>query len=121
MANSFTSDVPNIKVDSGDQNGRGPHIKSENQLAGNSPAALSEEDIYEDAGDLDFTGSEQSVFLARLPKFLWECWSKLDDDQEIRVGRVRMEGQPGDIKRVGLIICWSHRVLLIVGIDEPTT
>jgi hypothetical protein len=33
---------------------------------------------------------------------LWEHWSKLDDDEEIRIGTVRVEGDPTDIKRVSL-------------------
>ena len=100
MATSFGADIPTIKVEPGVSNGQTPHIKQDPDAMISSPATHSEDDIYEDAGDLDFSTSEQSVFLTRIPKFLWECWSKLDDDQEINIGRIRMEGQPGDIKRV---------------------
>ena len=103
MASSFGADIPSIKLEAGAGNGQAPHIKQEPNSMITSPAAHSEEDIYEDAGDLDFSTSEQSVFLTRIPKFLWECWSKLDDDQEINIGRIRVEGQPGDIKRVSLL------------------
>ena len=103
MATSLNTTIPYIKVESGAANGEGPGIKTDPELIGDSPAANSEDDIYEDAGDLDFTGSEQSIFLSRLPKFLWECWSKLGDNQEMQIGRIRMEGQPGDLKRVTLL------------------
>jgi transcription initiation factor TFIIF subunit beta len=63
---------------------------------------LSDEDIYEDTGDLDFSQAGQNVWLTRIPKVLWEHWSKLDDDEEIRIGTVRVEGDPTDIKRVSL-------------------
>ncbi|OJJ84672.1 transcription factor IIF subunit TFG2 [Aspergillus glaucus CBS 516.65] len=63
-----------------------------------------EDDLYEDAGDLDFTNSTQNVWLSRIPRSLWEHWSKLDDDEEIQVGTIRIEGEPNDIKRVSLRI-----------------
>ena len=100
MATSYNPGIPNIKVESSDRIGQVPHVKQDPDNTGASPSARSDEDIYEDAGDLDFTGSDQSVFLSRLPKFLWEHWSKLDDDQEITIGRVRVEGPPQDVKRV---------------------
>lgn len=59
-----------------------------------------EDDLYEDAGDLDMSGSGQDVWLTRIPKVLWENWSQLDDDEEIEIGTVRVEGPPTDIKRV---------------------
>lgn len=61
---------------------------------------ISDEDIYEDTGDLDFSNSAQDVWLTRIPRPLWEKWSKLDDDEEIQIGTVRVEGDPTDIKRV---------------------
>jgi transcription initiation factor TFIIF subunit beta len=64
--------------------------------------ALSDEDIYEDAGDLDFSLAGQSVWLTRIPKPLWEYWSQLDDDEEIQIGTVRVEGDATDTKRVSL-------------------
>lgn len=59
-----------------------------------------DDDIYEDTGDLDFSQAMQDVWLARLPKSLWEAWSKLDADDEIEIGTLRVEGPPEDIKRV---------------------
>ncbi|KAK2784856.1 hypothetical protein FQN53_008189 [Emmonsiellopsis sp. PD_33] len=78
-----------------------PIIKTEpdsNQGSG----MLSDEDIYEDTGDLDFANAMQDVWLTRIPKMLWENWSRLEDDEEIQIGTVRVEGGPTDIKRVSL-------------------
>lgn len=63
---------------------------------------LDEDDLYEDAGDLDFTNGSQNVWLSRIPRSLWEHWAKIDDDEEIQVGTIRIEGDPNDIKRVCL-------------------
>jgi hypothetical protein len=67
-------------------------IKPDPEAPGASPAALSEDDIYEDAGDLEFNSDPvfQSLYLARVPKYVWEAWSKLDDDAEIQIGTLRM-------------------------------
>ena len=81
-------------------NGQEPLIKQDPDSVRVSPAVQSEEDIYEDAGDLEFAGAAQGLYLTRVPKFLWESWSKLDDDQEIQIGTIRVEGSPGDMKRV---------------------
>ncbi|RDW60152.1 hypothetical protein BP5796_11758 [Coleophoma crateriformis] len=77
-------------------------IKPEPDLAGASPAAFMDEDIYEDTEDLEFNTDPkfQSLYLARVPKYVWEAWSELDEDTEIRIGTVRQEtikepnGQP---------------------------
>ncbi|KAJ5114452.1 hypothetical protein NUU61_000211 [Penicillium alfredii] len=61
-----------------------------------------DDDIYEDAGDLDFSVAGQNLWLSRLPRQLWEHWSQLDDDDEIEIGTMRIEGEPGDLKRVSL-------------------
>ncbi|KAG9237269.1 putative transcription initiation factor IIF subunit beta [Amylocarpus encephaloides] len=63
-------------------------VKSEPELQ--SPA-FPEPDIYEDTGDLEFNPDEkyQNLFLARVPKSLWDSWSKLPDDAEIRIGTIR--------------------------------
>ena len=98
MTSTYTA--PTIKVEgAGSQNGPGTTIKAEPGSTGASPAGL-DDDIYEDAGDLDFTQADQAVYLTRLPKWLWDAWSKLDDDAEVQIGMVRVEGSPGDTKRV---------------------
>lgn len=78
----------------------GPAVKAEPDTKDNDVNMLSDEDIYEDTGDLDFTSAAQDVWLTRVPRVLWEKWSKLDDDEEIQIGTVRVEGEATDIKRV---------------------
>ena len=97
MAGTYNADVPTIKVDG---NGREPRLKPDPDSIGASPAAQ-DDDIYEDAGDLEFSQDPSTIYLTRLPKFLWEKWSKLDDNDEIQIGTVRIEGATSDIKRVG--------------------
>ena len=91
--------VPQVKQD---PDASSPFVKSDPESKEATLAALEEEDLYEDAGDLDFTNAAQSVWLSRIPRSLWEHWSKLDDDEEIQVGTIRIEGDPSDIKRVCL-------------------
>lgn len=102
MANSFAGQAVGVKTE---LNGPGVGaddtvVKVEPPSAAASPAAHSDEDIYEDAGDLDFSGAQQGLFLTRIPKYLWEKWSTLDDEQEIQLGTVRVEGGLEDVKRV---------------------
>lgn len=59
-----------------------------------------DDDVYEDAGDLDFNNAARDVWLSRIPPSLWEQWSKMRDDEEIQLGTVRVEGPTDDIKRV---------------------
>ncbi len=94
--------VPSIKIerDNAFTGGVEPHIKPDPDAQGASPATALEEDIYEDAGDLDFAQAKQPLWLTRIPKFLWDNWSEIDDDQEIQLGTVRVEGNLQDIKRV---------------------
>ncbi len=56
-----------------------------------SPMPL-DDDIYEDAGDLEFfdpSSHEATLYLARVPHYVWQAWDKLDDDEEIQIGTVR--------------------------------
>ncbi|KKZ63900.1 transcription initiation factor TFIIF subunit beta [[Emmonsia] crescens] len=75
-----------------------PDPDAKPELAG----AISDDDIYEDTGDLDFSNSMQDVWLTRIPKMLWENWSRLEDDEEVQIGTIRVEGGPTDIKRVSM-------------------
>ena len=81
-------------------NGDESKIKIEPGSPRASPGAQTDEDIYEDAGDIDFSGAIQGIYLTRIPRFLWENWSKIDDDQEIQLGTMRIEETAGDVKRV---------------------
>ncbi|KAL8798003.1 MAG: hypothetical protein Q9182_007033 [Xanthomendoza sp. 2 TL-2023] len=85
-------------------NGSESHVIVEPPSATASPAAHSDDDIYEDAGDLDFSRIIQNLYLTRIPKYLWESWSTLDDNEEIQIGTVRVEGSLEDIKRMSLIL-----------------
>lgn len=102
MTAMYRTDSPVLKTEPGAQhmNGEQSRIKPETDSAAASPSAQSDEDIYEDAGDLDFAGTTQGLYLTRIPKFLWETWSKLKDDDEIRLGTIRVEGSSEDPKRV---------------------
>ncbi len=72
-------------------------IKTETE--GASPMAL-DDDIYEDAGDLEFydptlqNDPYGSIYLVRVPQYVWEAWDKLDDDAEIRIGTIRQWMEP---------------------------
>lgn len=84
--------IPTVKVEhddtpSADAQAR---IKTEPDSVGASPSAFADEDIYEDTGDLDFANS-QSMYLLRVPKWLWENWSQIDEDEQIELGTVRVE------------------------------
>ncbi|KAI1456009.1 transcription initiation factor iif [Annulohypoxylon moriforme] len=83
-----------------------PGLKLEQDDLGRSPAAMSEDDIYEDAGDLEFYDpnniSDSSAYLTHVPKYLYDAWKGLDDDAEIRIGTVRRWdelGPNGEVKQ----------------------
>ena len=109
MAGAFGSDFPSIKLEQSDsaptQEEKYDKIGIDSGLP--SPAAQSDEDIYEDAGDLNFSEAIRGVYLARVPKYLWESWSDFDDDQEIQLGTVRLEGGLQDTTRVMQILLSS--------------
>jgi transcription initiation factor TFIIF subunit beta len=67
-------------------------IKADPDAPGASPGVF-DEDIYEDAGDLEFSTDEtyQRAYLARMPRYLWDAWEKLDDDAEIQIGTIRIQ------------------------------
>ncbi|CAJ2513832.1 Uu.00g019510.m01.CDS01 [Anthostomella pinea] len=79
-----------------------PGIKLEPADVGPSPAAMSEDDLYEDAGDLEFVDLDPntnttaaSIYLTHVPKYLYDVWADLDDDAEIQIGTVRQWSEPG--------------------------
>ncbi|KAL3465273.1 transcription initiation factor IIF, beta subunit-domain-containing protein [Aspergillus heterothallicus] len=93
--------VPQVKQD---PDASTPYIKPDPDNKDTVLADIDDEDLYEDAGDLDFANAAQSLWLSRIPRSLWEHWSKLDDDEEIQIGTIRIEGELNDIKRVSLRI-----------------
>ncbi|KAJ2955040.1 hypothetical protein NQ176_g11434 [Zarea fungicola] len=67
------------------------YVKPENE---NEPAPIDEEDPFEDAGDLEFydknlASTFETLYLARIPRYMWEAWQKLtdrlDDDEEVQL------------------------------------
>ena len=103
MTTTQGAGVPGVKMDL-DQKSGNSWIKSEPDLMTVAPALHTDEDIYEDAGDLDFAASSQNLYLTRIPKMLWENWSQLDDDQEILLGTVRVEGSSDQVNRVSHVL-----------------
>lgn len=89
--------MPPVKPD---PDAASPYIKPDPDNKDAVHADVGDDDLYEDAGDLDFSNAAQSVWLSRIPRSLWQNWENLDDDEEIQVGTVRIEGPPNDIKRV---------------------
>ena len=87
-------EVPNIKLDGDIQ------IKTEGDSFMHSPRLVGEDDIYEDAGDLDFGDQPPELMLTGVPKFLWKTWSHMDDEQEIQIGLIRVEHDSAGTKRV---------------------
>lgn len=68
-----------------------------------SPAPMDVDDMFEDAGDLDFYDKTpgqpfETLYLARIPKYMWDAWLKLterlDDDDEIQIGTLRTWNEP---------------------------
>lgn len=82
-----------------------PQIKPDPGAQGASPSPFGDEDIYEDAGDLEFNNGPQfqSLYMVRLPKYLWANWSKLDDDAEIHLGTIRMQEEMKDAQGKGTV------------------
>jgi transcription initiation factor TFIIF subunit beta len=65
-----------------------------------SPYVDEDDDMYEDAGDLDFSQSQQQLWLSHIPRTLWETLSKLQDDDEMEIGTIRVEGPESNPSRV---------------------
>lgn len=97
-----------------------PYIKPDPDSKEAVAAAIEDDDLYEDAGDLDFSNAAQDLWLSRIPRSLWEnwsnLWSTLDEDDEIELGTVRVESEPNDIKRVSfffLLLRLFHPILTL--------
>ena len=105
--------APSIKVEPAQtgQTGQDAQVKPDPDSPNASSGPQLDDDIYEDAGDLNFGGAEQGVFLTKVPKFLWEKWSKLEDNGELQIGTVRVEGGLDDIKRVLFSLLDLHFLL----------
>jgi TFIIF, beta subunit N-terminus len=95
MAAMNGASIPTMKI----ENAPSPQVKDEAADVSPSPY-MEEDDIYEDAGDLDFSGAQQQLWLSRIPKSLWEVWASMPEDGEIEIGTIRVEGDSDDPKRV---------------------
>ncbi|OQU96695.1 hypothetical protein CLAIMM_02739 [Cladophialophora immunda] len=92
--------IPRVKLEPApDQN-----IKMEPTEDTPSPFVDEDDDMYEDAGDLDFSQAQQQLWLSHIPRTLWETLSKLQDDDEIEIGRLRVEGAESNPSRVSLLL-----------------
>ncbi|KAI0387518.1 transcription initiation factor IIF, beta subunit-domain-containing protein [Hypomontagnella monticulosa] len=93
-----------------------PGIKPESDDIGRSPSAMSEDDIYEDAGDLEFyepnDTSNSGVYLTHVPKYLYDAWANMDDDAEIQVGTLRQwsEKLPNGQEKNHIAILLDHKL-----------
>jgi transcription initiation factor TFIIF subunit beta len=66
-----------------------------------SPAYADDyEDALEEAGDLEYTGANQPMWLSHIPKSLWHALDKLDADDEIDLGTISIEGPEDNPTRV---------------------
>lgn len=95
-ASNNGASIPTMKI----ENAPSPRIKDEVVDASPSPY-MEEDDVYEDAGDLDFSNAQQQLWLSRVPKSLWAIWASLPEEGEIDIGTIRVEGDRNDPKRVG--------------------
>ena len=108
MATLQGSTIPRVKLEPAAD----PAIKPEPVDDSPSPYVDDDDDMYEDTGDLDFSQAQQQLWLTTIPKSLWEAVSKLQDDDEIEIGTIRVEGPETNPSRVrhqpGTISSWAH-------------
>ncbi|SPN96862.1 related to transcription initiation factor TFIIF subunit [Cephalotrichum gorgonifer] len=92
MADQQIKSEPSVKSE--------PFIKSEVKAEpGTSPSPFEDDDLYEDAGDLEFYDPNGPVdfahlYLAHIPNDLWKAWSQLNDKDEIQIGTMRVWDEP---------------------------
>ncbi|MCJ1332291.1 hypothetical protein MMC10_008983 [Thelotrema lepadinum] len=81
-----------------------PLVKTEPFHVDASPAEELDDDIYEDAGDVDFADYSTEAFLTRIPKYLWKTWSDSNEEQDIQVGTIRVEGPLDNPQAMSLML-----------------
>ncbi|KAK4943877.1 hypothetical protein LTR10_016593 [Elasticomyces elasticus] len=102
MATLQGSSMPRVKLESlPDAN---VDIKPEPMDDSPSPYMDEDDDMYEDTGDTDFSQSQQQLWLSHIPRQLWETLSRLQDDDEIEIGTIRVEGPETNPSRVSLML-----------------
>ena len=93
MSTAARAETTSVKMEDGDANSNGDlPTKTEPFNVDASPNEDLDDDIYEDAGDVDFADYSTGVFLTRIPKYLWRTWSDSNEEQDIQIGTIRVEG-----------------------------
>lgn len=73
-----------------------------------TPSIMEDEEAYEDVGELLIRGSaeQEQAWLAKLPKWLWEAWSEIDENEEITLGEVRVYNNtaPGEKDKLKIVL-----------------
>lgn len=86
----------NVKVEPGIKQ----EVKQEDVDMANVKGEMSDdEELYEDAGDLDMAPGGKAVWLVKLPSFVAERWNDIDEDEEIVLGVVKVN--PKNNEQVG--------------------
>ena len=76
-------------------------VKAEPDLdVADSPSAAMDEDLYEDAGDLDMNDASQATYITRVPKYLWKFLSEGGGGQDGHIGTIRVDGEIENPKQV---------------------
>jgi transcription initiation factor TFIIF subunit beta len=111
--------VPNIKLQSGvkldDSVNHEPGISPSVGMV--RPSYPDDDELYEDAGDLDISNGERAVWLVKLPQFLADRWKDIDVDEEIPLGVVKVDRNAPEQKQVYKSFLWPswvrRRILLM--------
>ncbi len=71
-----------------------------------SPSAISDTymDDADDDPELNFDEVNQLLWTSKLPKYLWEVLAKANDDEEIELGTIRLEGAFNNPDRISLML-----------------
>lgn len=54
------------------------------------PMDYEDDELYEDAGDLDMTHGDDAVWLVKLPSFVAERWNEIEEEEEICLGYIKV-------------------------------
>ena len=90
--------IPQVKI----EHAPDVNIKDENEDVDMPSPAYADDDPdgFEEAGDLDFSQANQPLWLSHIPKSLWDALSNIQDDEEIDLGTIRVEGPEDNPTRV---------------------
>jgi len=75
-----------------------PDVKIEDADIKAEVSDVDDDELYEDAGDLDMSKGDKAVWLVKLPSFVAERWNEIDDNEEIVLGVVKVN--PKDTSNV---------------------